>query len=174
MNSGQPADPRPGPCCCAHLAPIVLILVAAACLSFAMGDATGGFIILVIVGASSLLGFLQEFRAASALQGLQKMVWLKVEVWRDGQAVTVPVNHFVLHASPALFWRSRPSTALTLAIGLVVCATIALPYTALGAVFGLKPLPALFMAWMGAIVLCYIASAEGLKRSFYRVHWPQT
>lgn len=108
---------------------------------------------------------------------------------------TFGVLYFVLHAAPGLFrsgwlvesvvsaalivlvvrtrgpfWRSRPSTALTMATVLVVCATVALPYTGLGTVFGLEPLPALFIVWMGAIVLCYVACAEWLKRNFYRVN----
>ena len=44
--------------------PIVLILIAAAILSFAMNDATDGLIILFIVAASAALGFSQEFHAA--------------------------------------------------------------------------------------------------------------
>ena len=75
--------------------PIVLILIAAALLSFAMRDATDGFIILVIVGASSLLGFWQEYRAVTAMARLQQMGGVRAEVLRDGQAITVPVAQVV-------------------------------------------------------------------------------
>lgn len=75
--------------------PIVLILVAAALLSFLMRDATDGFLILLIVGASSLLGFWQEYRAATAVEGLQRLVALQAEVLRDGRAITLPMEQVV-------------------------------------------------------------------------------
>lgn len=64
--------------------PIVLILIAAAILSFAMHDATDGIIILAIVLTSSLLGFWQEYRATTAVASLQKMVCVLTDVLRDG------------------------------------------------------------------------------------------
>ena len=100
-----------------------------------------------------------------------------------------------LHASPALFrsgWfvesvvsatlivlvvrthspflQSRPSGYLAGAVALVVAATIALPYTPLGTVFGFVPLPAHFLLVMAVIVLAYLLAAEWLKRVFYRRH----
>ncbi|MEK7381804.1 MAG: cation-transporting P-type ATPase, partial [Elusimicrobiota bacterium] len=50
--------------------PIVLILIVAAILSFAVHDPSDGFIILFIVAASGLLGFWQEFRAATVVASL--------------------------------------------------------------------------------------------------------
>jgi Mg2+-importing ATPase len=75
--------------------PIVLILIAAALLSFGLGEAADGFIILFIVAASSLLGFWQEYRAATAVARLQKMVELRAEVLRDGQSASVPMEQIV-------------------------------------------------------------------------------
>jgi len=66
------------------------------------------------------------------------------------------------------FWRSRASIALTLATLTVVAAAIALPYTLLGRVFSFIPLPPVFLALMGLIVVAYIGAAELLKRAFYR------
>lgn len=68
------------------------------------------------------------------------------------------------------FWRSRPSTALTLSTLAVVAMAVAIPYTPLGRVLGFAPLPPLFLGPMGAIVLAYVGCAEWLKRSFYRKH----
>jgi Mg2+-importing ATPase len=68
------------------------------------------------------------------------------------------------------FWRSRPSAALTVSTVLVVCATVALPYTPLGGLFGFAPLPASFLGYMALIVVLYVGSAELLKRRFYRRH----
>lgn len=75
--------------------PIVLILIAAALLSFAMRDPTDGVIILAIVTLSSLLGFWQEYRAVTAVADLQSMVEVRAEVLRDGQAITIPVAQVV-------------------------------------------------------------------------------
>lgn len=68
------------------------------------------------------------------------------------------------------FWRSRPSRALTLATLMVICGTVALPWTPLGTLFGLAPMPPHYLALMTLIVLLYVACAESLKRVFYRHH----
>src|SRR5690606_8527958 len=47
--------------------PFVLILLAAAALSFGVGEVQEGVIIALIVLASSALGFFQEYRAANTV-----------------------------------------------------------------------------------------------------------
>lgn len=75
--------------------PIVLILIAAAILSFIMHDATDGLIILFIVIVSELLGFWQEYRAASVMTSLQQLVAVQAEVLRDGAICKVPLEDVV-------------------------------------------------------------------------------
>jgi len=75
--------------------PVVLILIAAAILSFTMHDATDGAIILLIVFASALLGFWQEFRAATAVASLQKLVAVQADVLRDGTVIRVALEEVV-------------------------------------------------------------------------------
>ncbi|MBX3636106.1 MAG: magnesium-translocating P-type ATPase [Rubrivivax sp.] len=75
--------------------PIVLVLIGAALLSFALHDAVDGAIILAIVGASALLGFWQEFRASTAVAALQRLVAPQAEVLRDGAAVRLPQDQVV-------------------------------------------------------------------------------
>jgi len=75
--------------------PVVLILIAAAILSFAMHGATDGVIILLIVFASALLGFWQEFRAATAVASLQKLVAVQADVLRDGAVIQVALEEVV-------------------------------------------------------------------------------
>ncbi len=75
--------------------PVVLILIAAACLSFAMHDATDGTIILIIVLISALLGFWQEFRAATAVAGLKQLVAVQADVLRDGAVARVALAEVV-------------------------------------------------------------------------------
>jgi Mg2+-importing ATPase len=66
------------------------------------------------------------------------------------------------------FFRSRPGRALLATTLSVAAATLAIPYTPLGKIFGFVPLPPLFLGLMGLIVVGYIGSAELAKRWFYR------
>lgn len=72
--------------------PIILILVAAACLSVSLGQRTDAQIILAIVLGSGLLGFWQESGAADAVEMLLARVRIKATVLRDGKDVEVPAE----------------------------------------------------------------------------------
>ena len=67
--------------------PILLLLLAAAVLSFFLRDPPDAFIILTILGASGLLGFWQERGAAHAVERLLRMVEVRATVLRDGRTV---------------------------------------------------------------------------------------
>jgi Mg2+-importing ATPase len=75
--------------------PLVLILVAAAVLSFFLHDHTNASIILGIVVVSAVLGFWQEYSAAGAVAKLLAVVQVKVHTLRDGQERDVPVDEIV-------------------------------------------------------------------------------
>ena len=64
--------------------------------------------------------------------------------------------------------RSRPNPFLAGTSLTVVAVGILLPYTAIGRWFGFVPLPLPFLGALGAMVICYLALAEGVKRWFYR------
>lgn len=108
---------------------------------------------------------------------------------------TFGVLLFVLHAGPAEFrtgwfvesvlsasmvvlvirtrrpvWRSRPGRGLTVATIGVWALTLTLPYTPLGAVFKLVPLPWPFLAMLAAVLALYVTGAELAKAWFYRRH----
>ena len=51
---------------------------------------------------------------------------------------------------------------------LSIIAAVALPYTPLGALLGLVPLPASLLAALGLVVVCFMLTAEIAKRWFYR------
>jgi Mg2+-importing ATPase len=68
------------------------------------------------------------------------------------------------------FLRSRPGRWLTIATVSVWAATLALPYTPLGALFKFVPLPWPFLAWLAAILIVYMSAAELAKALFYRAH----
>jgi len=66
------------------------------------------------------------------------------------------------------FYRSRPGSQLQVATIAVVIAALLFPFTPLGRLFGLVPLPASFLLILGMIVVLYILMAEVVKRVFYR------
>ena len=66
------------------------------------------------------------------------------------------------------FFASRPSAWLLTATLVTVGATLALPFTALGRLFGFAALPLSFLLVMGLIVIAYVLAAEMAKRLFYR------
>jgi Mg2+-importing ATPase len=67
------------------------------------------------------------------------------------------------------FFMSRPSRPLAVATCLVVVATIVLPYTPLGGIFGFTPLGLRYLGPLGAVVALYVMTAELTKRVFYRL-----
>ncbi len=68
--------------------------------------------------------------------------------------------------------RSRPNPVLAATSLAVVAVGVGLPYTAIGRWFGFVPLPLAFLAALCAMVVCYLAIAEGVKRWFYRRYPP--
>jgi Mg2+-importing ATPase len=46
--------------------------------------------------------------------------------------------------------------------------TLVLPFTPLATIFGFGPLPIHFLLLIGVIVLCYIFTAEIVKKIFYK------
>lgn len=75
--------------------PLVLILLAAAFLSFFLSEPVDAVIIIAIVLLSSVLGFWQEKRAADAVKTLLAIVRLESLVIRDGVPNKVPVEDVV-------------------------------------------------------------------------------
>ena len=69
--------------------PIILILIFAAVLSFFLGDAVDGAIILAIILLSGLLGFWREHSATNAVQALLDRVRIESEVRRDGHVASL-------------------------------------------------------------------------------------
>jgi Ca2+-transporting ATPase len=74
---------------------LIIILLIAIGLSFAVGEATDAAIILAIVIASAALGFTQEYRSEKAVEALKKMTAPTANVLRDGKEVKIPANQLV-------------------------------------------------------------------------------
>jgi Mg2+-importing ATPase len=75
--------------------PIILILVFASVLSFFLGDAVDGAIILAIILLSGLLGFTRERSANNAVNALLELVRVEAEVRRDGRILSLPLEEVV-------------------------------------------------------------------------------
>ncbi len=75
---------------------LVLILVAAAAVSFVVsGELKTPVVVLVVVLANAVIGFVQENRAEASLDALRRMLVLEVRVRRDGELRTVPARDLV-------------------------------------------------------------------------------
>jgi len=77
------------------LEPLILLLLFAAGVSAATGDATSAVIITAIIVISIALDAVQEGRAAKAADALKKSVALKAEVKRNGQFISIPTTEVV-------------------------------------------------------------------------------
>ena len=72
------------------------------------------------------------------------------------------------------FVQSAAALPVLLMTGLVMAAGIWLPFSPLGAMVGLEPLPMSYFPWLAATLLCYCCVAQGMKavyvRKFQRWH----
>ncbi len=75
--------------------PLLGLLVVAALASYAVGEQSGALIIVVIVGLSVGLGFVNEFRAEKAAEALHSGIRHHATVLRDGRQATVDVTTLV-------------------------------------------------------------------------------
>ena len=75
--------------------PLVLILVFAAVISMVTGEWVDAIIVLVIVLASAVLGFVQEYNAGNAVERLRRRILIKSRVLRDGVECAVPAEEVV-------------------------------------------------------------------------------
>ncbi len=74
---------------------LMIILLIATGLSFAVGEVTDAVIIIAIVIASAVLGFSQEYRSEKAVEALKKMTAPTANVLRDGKEVKIPASQLV-------------------------------------------------------------------------------
>src|SRR6266545_5943140 len=75
--------------------PLVLILIFAAIVSAFVGEWTDAVIVLVVVIGSTMLGFVQEYRAGNAVEKLRSQVTIKSSVLRGGQPQVLPSERVV-------------------------------------------------------------------------------
>ena len=75
--------------------PMIVLLLAAALISGAVGEAHDTIVILVIVVLNSVVGFVQEYRAEKALEALKALAAPEATVIRDGRLQKIPATELV-------------------------------------------------------------------------------
>ena len=74
---------------------LVLILLVAAAIAFSLGEAVETLAILLVVALNGILGFVQEWRAETALEALRNMLAATARVVRDGQEQVIDARDLV-------------------------------------------------------------------------------
>ena len=75
--------------------PMVLLLAAAAGVSFAVGHPLDAVVILAIVGLNTLLGYAQEGRAEAAAREVRRLLAPRARVLRDGRTTELAADEVV-------------------------------------------------------------------------------
>jgi P-type Ca2+ transporter type 2C len=74
---------------------MIIVLIVAALISGAIGEAADAIAILVIVVLNAVVGFIQEYRAEKAMAALKKLAAATARVLRDGVPVDIPAAQLV-------------------------------------------------------------------------------
>jgi Mg2+-importing ATPase len=75
--------------------PLVVILIFAAIVSAFLGEWIDASIVLAVIVGSTMLGFVQEYRASNAVEKLRSVVTIKTSVLRGGKPQMVPSEQVV-------------------------------------------------------------------------------
>ncbi len=74
---------------------IVALLIVAAFVSFAFGQAAEGFAVLIVIAINTAIGFVTELRATRSMEGLRQLARVTARVLRDGKSVLVDASDLV-------------------------------------------------------------------------------
>lgn len=74
---------------------LIYILIAAAIISFFLGDRISSLVILSIILLNAILGFFQEYKAEKAVRELRKFVSIKSNVLRDKKMIEISSKQIV-------------------------------------------------------------------------------
>ncbi|WP_374332262.1 magnesium-translocating P-type ATPase [Aestuariivirga sp.] len=77
------------------MSPLILILLLGAALSLLLRNWIDALIMLTVLIATGLVGFVQEFRASRAVEALETRLALKARVLRDGQVTAIAAREVV-------------------------------------------------------------------------------
>lgn len=74
---------------------MIMVLIAAAIVAGIVGELTDTLIIIAIIIANAVIGFVQEYRAEKAIEALKQMAAPMVNVLRDGNAASIVSRELV-------------------------------------------------------------------------------
>jgi magnesium-transporting ATPase (P-type) len=74
---------------------LIYVLLAAALVTAALGHGVDTAVILIVVLANAVIGFIQEGRAEKALDAIRRMITPRASVLRDGRRITVNAENLV-------------------------------------------------------------------------------
>ena len=74
---------------------LMILLIAAACVSFFIGEVFDGSLILTIIFLNAVFGVYQEYKAEEAVAALKKMTISTIRVLRDGKEQEIDSRHLV-------------------------------------------------------------------------------
>lgn len=74
---------------------MVMVLLAATCISFFLGEMVDAIAIVIIIIMNAILGFIQEYRTEKSLEALRELSAPHATVIRDGQEKTVLAREIV-------------------------------------------------------------------------------
>jgi calcium-translocating P-type ATPase len=75
--------------------PLIVVLIASGAVALALGEVADGAVVLAVVAANSVIGFVQEFKAGRAIQALAALVPERATVVRDGSRAQLDAEHVV-------------------------------------------------------------------------------
>lgn len=75
---------------------LIILLIFAAILSYAIGNHLDAIVIIVVVIINSIIGFIQEYRAENAMEELKSLVSTEAQVKREGKIRIMPAEELTI------------------------------------------------------------------------------
>ncbi|MCK4237183.1 MAG: HAD family hydrolase, partial [Candidatus Krumholzibacteria bacterium] len=74
---------------------LVIVLIVAAAISFAIGSFRDGTVMLIIVMINAIIGFVQEYKVSKILESLKNLIKSPAKVMQDGELGEMPQDQLV-------------------------------------------------------------------------------